>query len=317
MIEVSFLTFFLGHSIFLEVFLLLLSMKKIRIVSPAKQIEAEAVFFAKDFLEKQNFEVEIGKNALGRSHYFSGTFEERLADFQDALDDESVNFILCSRGGYGSVQLIDELNFDKFLKYPKLIIGYSDITVFHNHIFSTFNLPTVHGTVPLNFFENTTEALDSLLNVLNNKNNRYEFPTNKHNCFGQTEGIVIGGNLAILYSLLGTNSDIIFSEKILFIEDVGEAIYAIDRMFYSFKKANKLAQLKGVIIGGMTNMKDSEIPYGKSVEEVIHEHLSPLNIPVAFDFPAGHIDDNRSLIIGKAASLSVNGKRSIFEQIMV
>jgi len=289
-------------------------MKKIRIVSPAKSIDQVHVDFAENFLEEHGFEIEIGTYALGQDHYFSGTVQERLSDFQYALDDPSIDIILCARGGYGCVQLIDELDFSAFLQDPKLIVGYSDVTVFHSHITANFQLQTIHATAPLNFAENTTEALESLLNALKGRENTYEFGSHARNVLGDVEAEVIGGNLAILYSLLGTNSEVNFKDKILFIEEVGEAVYAVDRMFYALKKAGKLKQIKGLMVGGMTHMKDSEIPYGKSVEEVIHDHIAPLNIPLAFNFPAGHIDDNRALIMGKKAKLSVGFESVTFTQ---
>lgn len=289
-------------------------MKKIRIVSPAKSIDQLPVDFAENFLEQNGFEIEIGTYALGQDHYFSGTIQERLSDFQFALNDPSVDIILCSRGGYGCVQLIDLLDFTAFKNDPKLIVGYSDVTVFHSHIPRNFGVNTLHATAPLNFSENSPEALQSLVNALNGIENTYEIDPHILNREGETEAAVIGGNLAILYSLLGTNSEADFDGKILFIEEVGEAIYAVDRMFYALKKAGKLAQLKGLIVGGMTKMKDSEMPFGKSVEEVIHDHISPLNIPLAFNFPAGHIDDNRALIIGKKATLSVKKESVTFIQ---
>jgi muramoyltetrapeptide carboxypeptidase len=286
--------------------------KKIRIVSPAKQIEEKQVVFAKDFLEKHGFIVEISAHALGQYHYFSGTINERLSDFQEALDDPSVDFILCARGGYGCVQFIDLLDFTEFLKSPKLIIGYSDVTVFHSHLHRHFSVPSLHATAPLNFSENTKEALDSLLNVLNNQPNEYRFQPPDLNVNGEISAPVVGGNLSILYSLLGTNSDFNYKGKILFIEEVGEAVYAIDRMFYALKKANKLKGLMGVIVGGLTNMKDSEVPFGKSAEEVIWSHIQPLGIPCCFSFPAGHIDDNRALILGANAQLSVTAQEVVF-----
>lgn len=289
-------------------------MKKIRIVSPAKHIDQLPVDFATDFLVEKGFDVEIGAYALGQDHYFSGTIEERLSDFQFALDDPSVDIILCSRGGYGSVQLIDRLDFSAFLENPKLIVGYSDITVFHNHINSNFNLSTAHATGPLNFSENTEAALESLINVFNGLPNFYEIDPHQLNQTGTVTAPLTGGNLAIIYSLLGTNSDADFRGKILFIEEIGEAVYAIDRMFYALKKSGKLNQIVGLIVGGLTQIKDSEIPYGLAVEQVIKRHVSGLNIPVCFNFPAGHIDDNRALIMGKKATLSVQTKRVTFEQ---
>ncbi len=289
-------------------------MKKIYITAPAKTIEKECIDFAVDFFQKNNFEVVLAEHVTGRQNYFSGTDQQRLADFQKGLDDDSIDFILCARGGYGSVRIIDQLDFSKFKKKPKLIIGFSDVTVFHSHIHACFEIPTVHATVPLNFKSNTAESLQSLLNVLNGEPNRYEIPTSKFNRIGEISAQVVGGNLSILHALNGSVSDIKTDGKILFIEDLSEAIYSIDRMLYSLKRTGKLDNLAGLIVGGMTNIKDTEIPYGKSVEEVIAEIVSAYSYPVCFNFPAGHIDDNRALILGKNASLSVGNSGVVFEQ---
>jgi muramoyltetrapeptide carboxypeptidase len=288
--------------------------KKIHITAPAKVIDKACIDFAVDFFEKNGFEVSLAKHVLGQHNYFSGTDAERLADFQAALDDDSLDFILCARGGYGSVRIIDDLDFTKFVKRPKLIIGFSDITVFHNHIHTHFNLPTLHASVPLNFQSNSAEALQSLVNVLNGKENKYEITPSKYNRAGEAKAVVVGGNLSILYSLIGTNSDLTTDGKILFIEDIGEHIYAIDRILYSLKKSGKLQKLAGLLVGGMTNIKDTEIPFGKNVEEVISEIVAPYNFPVCFNFPAGHVDDNRAIACGKEARLMVRQNSVTFLQ---
>jgi muramoyltetrapeptide carboxypeptidase len=289
-------------------------MKKIRIIAPAKTIEKEYVLFAKTFLEDNGFEVEISKHCLGQYHYFSGTDKERIFDFQHALDDESVDYILCARGGYGCVRIIDKIDFTKFKKKPKLIFGFSDVTVFHNHIHTNLDYQTVHSSVPLNFKDNSKESLASLIDVFNNQGIKYTFPAHPLSVFGSTKAKVVGGNLSVLYSLIGTDSDINFDGKILFIEDLAESIYAIDRMMWSFKKANKLNHIVGLIVGGFTNINDTKPPFGKSVEEIILEHTKNLNIPVCFSFPAGHIKDNRTIILGHEATLNINKKEVIFEQ---
>lgn len=289
-------------------------MKKIYITAPAKTIEKDCIDFAVDFFRKNNFEVVLAEHVTGKYNYFSGTDQERIDDFQKGLNDDSIDFILCARGGYGAVRIIDQLDFSVFKKKPKLIIGFSDVTVFHSHIHANLNVPTVHATVPLNFKSNSQESLQSLLNVLNGKPNRYEIPAVKYNRSGNANAMVVGGNLSILHALNGSISDIKTNGKILFIEDLSEAIYSIDRMMYSLKRSGKLDNLAGLIIGGMTNIKDTEIPYGKTVEEVIAEIVSPYSYPVCFNFPAGHIDDNRALILGRNASLSVNSSGVVFEQ---
>jgi len=289
-------------------------MTKIRIVSPAKAIEKEHIDFSKIYLEKQGFEVELSEHCLGQHHYFSGTDAERLSDFQNALDDNSVDVILCARGGYGCIRIIDDLDFTKFKRHPKLIIGFSDVTVFHNHIHSHFNLPTVHATMPLNFSENSNESLQSLVNAVKNKPIRYELDNHLKNKHGACTATVLGGNLAIIYALIGTNSDLNLDGKILLIEDVGEYVYAIDRMMWALKKSGKLKKLAGLIVGGMTNIKDTETPFGKTVEDVILDAVSHLDIPVCFNFPAGHINDNRAIVLGKTALLQVSDFAVVFEQ---
>lgn len=280
-------------------------MKRIRILSPAKSIAQSKIGFAAEYLSDNGHEVEVSEHAAGTHHYFSGTDEERLADFQAALDDPELDVILCSRGGYGSVRIIDRLDFTRFIEKPKLIMGYSDVTVFHHHINAKYGIPTVHCTAPLNFEENTQESLVSLLNVIEGRTNRYTFPAHELNREGFVSAEVVGGNLSILYSLIGTDSDIDYDGKILFIEDIGEAVYAVDRMMWTLKKADRLQKLAGLIVGGMTAMKDYEVPFGKTVEEVISEAVQDFDYPVCFNFPAGHIEDNRAIILGETANLQV------------
>ncbi|MBN4071490.1 LD-carboxypeptidase [Crocinitomix catalasitica] len=288
-------------------------MKKIHILSPAKSIYKSHIDFAVQFLSENGFEVEVSQHAAGQNNYFSGTDEERLSDFQKALDDDSIDVILCSRGGYGSVRIIDKLDFTKFKENPKFIMGYSDVTIFHNHINAHFGLTSVHSTVPLNFQENTKKSLESFLNVLNGTENHYEFSHDPLNRAGNAEAEVIGGNLSVLSSLIGTNSDIDYAHKILFIEDIGEAVYSIDRMMWTLKKAGRLENLKGFMVGGLTDMKDSEIPFGMTAKEVIKQSVVAYEFPICFNFPAGHVDDNRAIVLGKNASLSV-GTNSVFRQ---
>ena len=289
-------------------------MTKIRIISPAKAIEKEHVEFAKNFLESHSFEVEISSNCLGQNHYFSGTDQERLSDFQDALNDNSIDVILCARGGYGCIRIVDDLNFSNFIKHPKLIIGFSDVTVFHNHVHGNFGLPTVHASMPLNFSTNSIKSLQSIVDVINKKTLKYTLDRHSNNKNGIVEAKIIGGNLSIIYALIGTNSDIDFDNKILFIEDVGEYVYTIDRMMWALKKSGKLNKLAGLIVGGMTNIKDTETPFGKSVNEVILESVNHLEIPVCFDFPAGHLNDNRTIVFGKKTRLNVSEHTVVFEQ---
>lgn len=285
---------------------------KIAIVAPAKAIEEEHVIFAKHFFESKGFEVEISQNSLGRHHYFSGTIDNRLADFQWALDDNSIKAIVCARGGYGCVQLVDLIDWTNFKMNPKWIVGFSDVTVFHQRI-QKMGLESIHGIMPLNFSQNSERSLTTLIDSIAGNPQTIEW-TSTNGISGEAKGELVGGNLSILFSLLGTNDQIDYSGKILFIEDLCEQLYHLDRMMYAFKKAGILNQLNGIIVGGMSDMKDTEVPFGKDYRAIILEHSSNLNIPVAFDFPAGHLDDNCALNFGREAKLMI-GERNILKYV--
>lgn len=285
----------------------------IAIVAPSRKINFNEMEPALKLLENWGFNVVLGPNVFFEDNQFAGSDDQRLSDFQDALDDNSVKAILCARGGYGSVRIIDSLNFDKFLLNPKWIIGYSDITVFHSHIHSNFNIETMHATMPINFpkIDNENNALITLKKALLGEKIIYTCISHSLNKKGSAEGLLVGGNLSIIYSLLGSNSDIDTENKILFIEDIDEYLYHIERMMISLKRCGKLEKLSGLIVGGMTDMKDNEIPFGKTAEEIISDIVSDYNYPVCFNFPAGHVDDNRALILGR------NCKLRVFEDVNV
>jgi muramoyltetrapeptide carboxypeptidase len=276
----------------------------IYITSPAKSIEKEHVIFSKKYLESRGFRVKISPHCTEQNNYFSGTDLERRSDFQTGIDDTEVKAILCARGGYGSVRIIDDLQWAAFLRNPKWIIGFSDITYFHNKI-NGFELPSIHATMSLNFSTNTKEALNTLIYALTGKLDGYKIKSSGYNKLGKAEGIIIGGNLSILYALLGTNNDLDYRNKILFIEDLAENLYAIDRMLYSFQKAGVFDKIKGLIVGGMTDLKDTAKPFGKTYQEIILEKFIYNRIPICFDFPAGHIDNNKAITFGKPVNLVV------------
>lgn len=277
----------------------------VAIVAPAKAIEKEFIDFAEQKLTELGFRVVLGKNCLGRHNYFSGTEAERLVDFQWALDHEEVKAIVCARGGYGCVQLVDRINWAGQLSHPKWIIGFSDVTVFHQRM-QKMGISSIHGTMPLNFKENSPESFETLIKAVSNQPYSIGWNSTEHDKPGSAQGELVGGNLSILYSLIGTNDQIDFSGKILFIEDLAEQIYAIDRMFYALSKAEILDKISGLIIGGMTKLNDTDVPFGKNYQEVILSHLNYRKIPVAFDIPAGHIDDNRALKLGSEVELIVS-----------
>ena len=286
---------------------------KVVIISTARKISEEEIRPALNLLENWGLEVVLGNNLFKEEHQFSGTTNERVKDFQEALDDSTIKAIFCARGGYGTVKIIDEIYFSKFIESPKWIVGYSDVTVLHNHINQNFNIDTLHATMPINFKTNTQESLGSLKKALFGEDLNYEFDTNQLNRKGDAEGILVGGNLSIIYSLTGTSSQIDTAGKILFIEDLDEYLYHVDRMMMNLKRTGMLADLSGLIVGGMSDMNDHTILYGKSAKEIILDAVLDYSYPVCFDFPAGHLDDNRTLIMGGDAQLIVGEKcRLIF-----
>jgi muramoyltetrapeptide carboxypeptidase len=280
----------------------------IYITAPAKAIEKEHVDFAVSFFENAGYKVLVSKNCLGQHHYFSGTDEERLEDLQYGIDHPEVKAIVCARGGYGCVRIVDRIQWASMLREPKWLVGFSDITVFHQHL-QRFNLPSIHGSMVLNFKDNTQEALTTLLSALKGESFSLS-ATSTQNKPGQAEGTLIGGNLSIVYSLIGTNNQPDYSDKILFVEDLAEHLYHIDRMFYALNKSGILDKINGLVVGGMTELEDTATPFGMSVEEIILAHFQFRNIPVAFGFPAGHLNDNRALILGKKVRFNVEGTTS-------
>jgi muramoyltetrapeptide carboxypeptidase len=277
----------------------------IRIVAPAKAIEKDFVSYAANFLESQGFRVKIGTHTLGKFSYLSGKDSERMADLQETLDDPECKAILCARGGYGSMRIVNKLNWAGFVQQPKWIIGFSDITIFHSQT-QAFNLPSMHAPMPLNFQNNSKQSLQSLIDVLQGKPNNIEYQAD-HGFFkeGMAHGKLIGGNLAVMHALLGTTLAPDFNNNILFIEDIGEHLYAIDRMLYSLDLAGVFDKISGLIIGGLTNISDSNPPLGFTLEELIKEKTWFRGFPVCMNFPSGHIIDNRALILGYEALLNV------------
>jgi len=277
----------------------------IYITAPAKITDPKTVLFAKEYLEKHGFNVLVSAHCFGNHHYFSGTEEERLTDLQFGIDHPDVRAILCARGGYGSIRILDRINWANVLLEPKWVIGFSDITVFH-HRLQKLGIQSIHATMPISFQKNTDEALLSLLESITGKFTPYVLPPNKSNKTGAATGNLIGGNLSIVYSMLGTNDQYDFENSILFLEDVGEYYYQVERMIFALSKAGVFEKIKGLIIGGMTDLEDTDPPLGRSIEKIILEQLQFSNMPVIFNFPSGHIEDNRALVFGKRTQICVN-----------
>lgn len=286
----------------------------VAIISTARKISEQEIQPAVGILESWGLKVVFGKHLFQADRQFSGTVEQRLHDLQWALDDPEVEAVICARGGYGTVQLIDQVNFSTFNNNPKWVVGYSDVTVLHNHINQNLNIETLHASMPINFPNNTVEALESLRAALFGESLCYAFDAHEWNRKGQAEGELVGGNLSILYSLTGTVSQVNTQGRILFLEDLDEYLYHIDRMMMNLDRAGMLRDLAGLVVGGMTDMNDNAVPFGQDAKQIIREVVKQYNFPVCFDFPAGHLDDNRALpmgakvklVVGEACSLEFN-----------
>ena len=278
---------------------------KIAIVCPAKKLP-QSITAAIGVLEGWGLTVIVGKTVSAEHHQFAGTDELRASDLQQFLDDSSIKAIIAGRGGYGTIRIIDELDFTLFCQNPKWLIGFSDITVLLSHSFAQLNTQSIHAQMPYTFEESSTEALASLRKALFGEEVSYTYKSEFKNKAGKAEGILIGGNLSLLMAMQGSVSEMDYTDKILFLEDVGEHEYAIDRMMRSLKRAGKLAKLKGLIVGAFNEIGEEKIPFGQTPEEVIWELVKEYNYPVCFNFPLGHINDNRAMVLGRNISLQID-----------
>ena len=282
---------------------------QIGIISTARKISKKELKFAKNTLEYWGLKVVFGNNLFQEYNQFAGSDLQRSADLQQMIDNPDIKAIICARGGYGTVRILDLIDFSDLKANPKWIAGYSDVTALHSTLHN-LNITSLHSTMPINFSDNTKTSLESLKQTLFGNLISYNFPRHKLNRIGHTKGKVVGGNLSIIYSLLGSNTDINTDGKILFLEDLDEYLYHVDRMMMNLKRNGKLSKLAGLIVGGMSNMNDNTIPFGKSAIEIIAESVSEYDYPVAFNFPAGHIDNNNTIILGQNANLTIDRKNS-------
>jgi muramoyltetrapeptide carboxypeptidase len=280
----------------------------IGIVCPAGFMAAEKAETCILTLQEWGYHVKAGNTVGGPSAtYFSGTDEERLNDLQQMLDDKSIKAVLFGRGGYGTGRIIDRISFKQFKKHPKWIIGYSDITVLHSHLYSKYEISSLHAPMAGAFNEEgfKNEFVLSLKDALEGKKATYNVDGHAQNREGAATGELVGGNLALLAHLTGTESDSKTKNRILFIEDVGEQLYNIDRMLHQLKRSGKLSKLAGLIFGGFTELKDTERPFGKTIYEILQEIVQEYDYPVCYDFPVSHTDRNYALKIGVEYSLTV------------
>jgi len=283
----------------------------IGIVAPAGFMPIEKMQTCVETLDSWGYTVQLGATTHSSSpNYFSGTDEERLNDLQHMLDDHKIKAILCARGGYGTSRIIDKISFKKFRKHPKWIVGFSDITVLHAHIFSNYKIASLHAPMAAAFNEGqfNNPYILSLKDALEGKPGRYECEAHGFNKTGEAKGQLIGGNLSLLAHLIGTKSDVKTKNKILFLEDVGEYLYNVDRLLLQLKRSAKLEKLAGLIIGGFTESKDTERPFGKVAYDIIYEQVNEYDYPVCFGFPVSHEKENYALKIGARYHLKITAE---------
>jgi muramoyltetrapeptide carboxypeptidase len=279
----------------------------IGITCPSGYTAPDRVAYAVTVLQRWGFQVKVGKTVGSEHFYFSGTDEERLADLQAMLDDPGIHAVLMGRGGYGMSRIVDRIDFTSFRQHPKWICGFSDITLLHNHIQAVLNLPTLHSPM-CGAFKPETEHADFLLSLKRAWEGaplNYDTPACDYNRPGAAEGILTGGNLALLVHSTGSLSEVDTRGKILFIEDIGEHLYQVDRMLLHLKRAGKLAHLAGLVVGNFTDMEDTERPFGQTLEALIFDKVAEYDYPVCFHFPAGHEEINHTLCLGMPHQLTV------------
>lgn len=281
----------------------------VALVATARKHLSDHLEYAQNLLESWGLRVKIGATVGLEHNQLAGTDAERAKDLQTQCEDPEVKAIWCVRGGYGTIRMVDMVDFSVLQNHPKWVIGYSDITVLHSQLIN-LGLQSIHGFMAFDAPTASEEAKNSLRQALMQNELSYQIPSHPLNKLGTAQGILVGGNLSVLYSLLGSESAVDFQDKILFIEDLDEYLYHIDRMLVNLKRSGVFDKISGLIVGGMTQMRDNNIPWGKNALEIIHEHTAEFQFPVAFEFPAGHIPDNRVLLMGASIQLSVTSSKT-------
>ena len=301
---------------------------KIGIIAPAKRIKQEEITFAIQLLESWGLEIVLSKHIFGEYYQFSGTPDQRQEDLQQMLDDHTIKAVLCARGGYGCVQYVDKLDFTKFLENPKWLVGFSDVTVLLAKLLS-LKIMSLHAPMPAMFPKNTPESLERLRKCLfgDFENNNFSedsfiehFTDNlvlkphQYNKNGTAKATLVGGNICLIATQIGTPTQIDTTNKILFLEDVGEYLYNLDRMFYQYKRAGMFDKLSGLIIGQISHSKPEIPPFDKPEYDIVRDIVAEYNFPVAYNFPTGHEEENYALICGETAFLSVTNEKVVFYQ---
>ncbi len=282
---------------------------KVAIIATARSITKESLKPAIDLLKSWELTPVLGSSIGLKQHQFAGSDAERAADFQQQINDPSIKAIWCAKGGYGSIRILDLIDFSGLKIQPKWLIGYSDVTVIHLHL-QCLGIPSLHAQMASAIETRSRSTSAQLNSVLFGDRHQIEYASQHPNQVnGEIEGELIGGNLSVLYSAIGSCSMPSFKNKILFLEDLDEYLYHIDRMMQNLKRSGLLNQISGLIVGGMTHMNDNDTPFGKTAEEIIYELVKDLNIPLAFNFPAGHVETNLPLILGEIAQLKVTTEK--------
>ncbi len=276
------------------------------LIAPARKVELESLIMAENLLLKWGLKPLRSKNILAEAGIFAGDKEKRVLDLQWAIDHPTAKAIWCFRGGYGSIQLLEGLNPASFLQNPKWIMGFSDITNIHCFLNIILNTASIHSTMPINIGSNTSQSLESLKGFLFKQEINFKINSSTKNIDGEVKGAIVGGNLSVLCANLGTNYQPDFDNKILFIEDIDEYFYKIDRMLWQLKFAGVFHQIKGLIVGHFTNTKDNSTAFGMSLEEIVLQKVKEFDFPVIFDFPSGHENENLTLPLGIPLNLKVN-----------
>lgn len=284
---------------------------KIAVIAPARKISIDELSPALEQIRNWGFEPVLGKHVFATHHQFAGTDDQRLEDLQWAFDDNEIKAIIAARGGYGCLRIVDDLDLTQFKKNTKWLVGYSDITVFHS-LLAKNNVASIHATMPINFSK-SEEATKSLFNTLTGNGVSYKFK-NEILRPSNIAGNLVGGNLSLLYSMMASPTDVDTNGKILFVEDLDEYLYHIDRMIIALKRAGKLKNLKALLVGSFTEIKDNLVPFGKTAHEIILSAVKDYDYPVYFGFPAGHQDLNLAITYGKSCTIKIEDNYCIFRQ---
>ena len=282
---------------------------RIRIVSPAGKVQKDKILPGIELLQDEGFEVVVGRHVFGKNFQYSGTDSQRAADLQEAINDPETRAIICARGGYGSLRIIEKIDFSPLLRNPKWLVGFSDVTAFHL-ILNKLGIASIHGAMPGFFLDDNkpSKSFFSLMELLSSGSSDVKIQAEETNRSGSCSGELVGGNLSLVYSLQGTPWQLETSGKILFIEDISEYLYHLDRMMQNLRLAGQLKNLAGLVVGGFTDMKDNDSPFGKSAYEIILEAVQDYQFPVCFNFQAGHIPKNLALMFGGTYRLEVAEK---------